>query len=99
MNYREKIKFIKDNIRYRSCTPDDIYIGNVLERMENDKNFDMYKTVVWLSEMDRKKAAITSKATADYYRDEILKEWIFKSDPLEEQSTICLDLIVEAIKI
>lgn len=49
--------------------------------------------------MDRKKAAITSKATADYYRDEILKEWIFKSDPLEEQSTICLDLIVEAIKI
>lgn len=99
MNHREKIKYIKDNIKYRSCTPDDIYIGNVLERMENDKNFDMYKTVVWLSEMDRKKAAITSKATADYYRDEILKEWIFKSDPLEEQSILCLDLIVEAIQI
>lgn len=99
MNYREKIKFIKDNIKYRSCTPDDIYIGNVLEWMENDKNFDMYKTVVWLDEMDRKKAAITSKATADYYRDEILKKWIFKSDPLEEQSTLCLDLIIEAIQI
>jgi hypothetical protein len=49
--------------------------------------------------MDRKKAAITSKATADYYRDEILKEWIFKSDPLEEQSILCLDLIIEAIQI
>lgn len=49
--------------------------------------------------MDRKKAAITSKATADYYRDEILKEWIFKSDLLEEQSEKCFDLIIEAIKI
>ena len=49
--------------------------------------------------MERKKAAITSKATADYYRDEILKEWIFKRDPLEEQSSICLDLIIEAIQI
>ena len=46
MNHREKIKYIKDNIKYRSCTPDDIYIGNVLQRMEDDKNFDMYKTVV-----------------------------------------------------
>ena len=49
--------------------------------------------------MDRKKAAIVSKATADYYRDEILKEWILKSDPLEEQSTLCFDLIIEAIQI
>ena len=46
MKYREKVKFIKDNIKYRSCNPDDIYIGNVLQRMEDDKNFDMYKTVV-----------------------------------------------------
>ena len=46
MNHREKIKYIKDNIKYRSCTPDDIYIGNVLEWMDNDKNFDMYKTIV-----------------------------------------------------
>lgn len=46
MKHREKIKFIKDNIKYRSCTPDDIYIGNILEWMRNDKNFDMYKTIV-----------------------------------------------------
>ena len=49
--------------------------------------------------MDRKKAAITSKATADYYNDELLKKWVFKSDPLEEQSEVCLDLIIEAIYI
>lgn len=49
--------------------------------------------------MDRKKATITSKATADYYRDELLKKWVFKSDPLEEQSEVCVDLIIEAIYI
>lgn len=99
MKHREKIKFIKDNIKYRSCTPDDIYIGNILEWMRNDKNFDMYKTIVWLSELERKKSEITCKATADYYRDELLEKWIFKSDPLEEQSEAYLDLIIEAIYI
>lgn len=49
--------------------------------------------------MDRKKAAITSKATADYYRDGLLEKWIFKSDPLEEQSEACFELIIEAIQI
>ena len=99
MNYREKIKFIKDNIRYRSCTPDDIYIGNVLERMENDKNFNANAKWNNKDEMEAKRYAITYNTVADWYENEILKERIFKSAPLEEQSSLCLELIIEAIKI
>ena len=98
MNYKEKIEYIKDNIKQRSWNSDDIYVGNVIEWMQQTKIFKWSKPA-WSSYEDLRKRDLIWELLETRYIGQVLKTRDFKSDPLEEQSEICLDLIIEVIKL
>ena len=98
MNYKEKIEYIKDNIKQRSWASDDIYVGNVIEWMQQTKIFKSSKPA-WSSYEDLRKRDLIWELLENRYKAKLMEVWDFKNEPLEEQSDICLDLIIEVIKL